>query len=170
MVGVRGQVITPKYAKGHVQVGPPSACRRLRCCGWNIFSKLSRRALSSRRAVDRAKMLANLAGNRAGRPASCAAAPSTPSMLTSPPTRSERYALHSAEKSIAKTLPEHSSPDGSERNPSASSASFVPGEGSEGDDCSSGGAQRMELQRRQRDAASSAMAPLKPPPLEVVVF
>jgi len=134
MVGVRGQVITPKYAKGHVQVGPPSACRRLRCCGWNIFSKLSRRALSSRRAVDRAKLLANLAGDRAGHPASRAAAPSTPSTLTSPPTRSERYALRSAEKSIAKTLAKHSSPDGSECNPSASSASFVPGEVSEGDD------------------------------------
>ncbi|MFN5938911.1 MAG: hypothetical protein ACK44C_00885, partial [Polaromonas sp.] len=36
------------------------------------------------------------------------------------------------------------------------------------DDCSSGGDQRMEFQRRQRDAASSAMAQLKPPPLEVV--
>ena len=42
------------------------------------------------------------------------------------------------------------------------------GEVSEGDDCSSGGDQRMELQRPQRDAALSAMAPLKPPPLEVV--
>ena len=53
-----------------------------------------------RRAVDRAKLLANLAGNRAGRPASLAAAPSMPSTLTSLPTRSERYALRSAEKSI----------------------------------------------------------------------
>ena len=36
------------------------------------------------------------------------------------------------------------------------------------DDCSSGGDQRMEFQCRQQDAASSAMAQLKPPPLEVV--
>jgi len=42
------------------------------------------------------------------------------------------------------------------------------GEVSEGDDCSSGGDQRMELQRRQQDAALSAMAPLKQPPLEVI--
>jgi len=135
--------------------------------GKNI-SKLSRCVLSSRRAVDCAKLLANLAGNRAGCPASCAAAPSTPLTPTLPPTLSERYALRSAEKSIAKTLVEHSSPDGSECDPSASSASFVPGEVSEGDDCSSSGDQRMELQRRQQDAALSAMAPLKPPPLEVV--
>jgi len=73
-----------------------------------------------------------------------------------PPTRSERYALPSAEKSIDKTLAE------------AKSASFVPGDVSEGDDCSSGGDQCMERQRRQRDAALSAMAPLKSPPLEVV--
>ena len=44
----------------------------------------------------------------------------------------------------------------------------MPGEVLEGDDCSSGGDQRMELQHRQRDAALSAMTPLKPPPLEVV--
>ena len=44
--------------------------------------------LSSRRAVDRAKLLANLAGDRAGHPASCAAAPSMPSMPISPSTRS----------------------------------------------------------------------------------
>ena len=111
--------------------------------GKNI-SKLLRRALSSRRAVDHAKFLANLAGDRADRPASRAAAPSTPSTPTSPPTRAERYAMCSAEKSIAKMLAEHSSPDGSERDPSASS-----GEVSEGDDCSSGGDQHMELQRRQ---------------------
>ena len=64
-------------------------------------------------------------------------------------------------------LAEHSSPDGAERDPLAESASFVPGDVLEGDDCSSCGDQRMERQRRQRDAASSAMAPLKPPPLEV---
>ena len=124
--------------------------------------------LSLRRAVDRTKLLANLAGDGAGHPASRAAAPSTPSMPTSPPTRSKRYALRSAEKSIAKTLAEHSSPNGSERDPLASSASFVSGEVLEGDDCSSGGDQRMELQRCQQDAALSDMAPLKPPPLEVV--
>ena len=120
MAGVRGQVITPKNVKGHVQVGSTVAA------GKNI-SKLLRHALSSRRAVDRAKLLANLAGDRAGHPASCAAAPSMPSNPTLPPTPSERYALHSAEKSIAKTLAEHSFPDGSERDPSASSASFVRG-------------------------------------------
>jgi len=144
VAGVRGQVITPKYVKGHVQVRPPSACRRRAAvaAGKNI-SKLSRHALSSRRAVDRAKLLTNFAGNRAGRPTSLVAAPSTPSMPTSPPTRSERYALRSAEKSIDKTLAEHSSPNRAERDPLAESASFVPGDVSEGDDCSSGGDQRM---------------------------
>ena len=146
---------------------PPLAGGSAVAAGKNI-SKLSRHALSSRRAVDRAKLLANLAVNRAGHPTSLAAAPSTPSKLTLPPTQSERYALRSAEKSIDKTLAEHSSPDGAERDPSAESASFVPGDVLEGDDCSSGGDQRMERQRRQRDAALSAMAPLKPPPLEVV--
>jgi hypothetical protein len=133
-----------------------------------IISKLLRHALSSRRAVDRAKLLANLAGDRARHPASLAAAPSTPSTPTLPPTWSERYALRSAEKSIDKMLAEHSSPDGAERDPSAESAYFVPGDVLEGDDCSSGGDQRIEHQRRQRDAALSAMAPLKPPPLEVI--
>ena len=146
---------------------PPLACGSAVAGGRNI-SKLSRRALSSNRAVDRAKLLANLAGDRAGCPASCAAAPSAPLTPTLPPTRSKRYALCSAEKSNAKTLAEHNSPDGSKRDPLVSSASFVPGEVSEGDDCSSGGDQRMELQRRQQDAALSAMTPLKPPPLEVV--
>ncbi len=45
-------------------------------------------------------MLANLAGDRAGRPASLAAAPLTPSTPTSPPTWSKRYALYSAWKSV----------------------------------------------------------------------
>jgi hypothetical protein len=36
------------------------------------------------------------------------------------------------------------------------------------DDCFSGGDQCMEFQRRQQDAASTAMAQLKSPPLEVV--
>ena len=90
---------------------------------------------------------------------------STPTL---PPTWFERYALRSAKKSIDKTLAEHSSHDRTERNLLAESASFVPGDVSEGDDCSSGGDQRMERQRGQRDAALSAMAPLKPPPLEVV--
>ena len=158
----------PKYVKGHVQVGLPSTCWRLHCCGWKNISKLSRHALSSRCAVDHAKLLAYLAGNRAGCPASLAAAPSTTSTPISPLTRSERYALRSAEKFIDKTLAGHSSSDGAECNPSAESASFVPGDVSEGDDCSSGGDQRMERQRRPRDANLSAMAPLKPPPLEVV--
>jgi len=74
----------------------------------------------------------------------------------------------SAAPTIDKMLAEHSSPDGAERNPLAESASFVPGDVSEGDDCFSGGDQCMEHQRRQRDATLSAMAPLKPPPLEVV--
>ena len=43
------------------------------------ISKLLRHYLSSRRAADRAKLLANLASDRAGRPASLAAAPLTPS-------------------------------------------------------------------------------------------
>jgi len=149
--------------------------------GKNI-SKLSRRALALWRAADRAKLLANLAGDRAGCPASRAAgAPSTPSTPTSPQTRSsKRYALRSAEKSIAKMLAELSSPDGSaERAPSATANPLAPAtsvddddddddDDDEVDDCSSGGDQRMEFQRRQRDAASSAMAQLKSPPLEVV--
>jgi len=146
---------------------PPLAGGSAVAAGKHI-SKLSRHALLSRRAVDCAKLLANLAGDRAGHPASLAAAPSTPSMLTSPLTRSERYALCSAEKSIDKMPAEHSSPNGAEQDPSAESASFVPGDVSEGNDCSSGGDQRMERQHRQREAALSAMAPLKPPPLEVV--
>ena len=61
--------------------------------GKNI-SKLSMCALSLRRAADRAKLLANLAGNRAGRPASRAAgAPSTPSTPTLPQTRSDERGL-----------------------------------------------------------------------------
>jgi len=146
---------------------PPLAGGSAVAAGKNI-SKLSRHVLSSRRAVDCAKLLANLAGDRAGRPASLAADPLTPLTPTSLPTRSERYALRSAEKSIDKTLAEHSSPNGAECNPLAESASFVPGDVSEGDDCSSGGDQHMEHQCRQRDTALSAMAPLKPPPLEVV--
>ena len=146
---------------------PPLAGGSTVAAGKNI-SKLSRHALSSRCAVDHAKLLAYLAGNRAGCPASLAAAPSTTSTPISPLTRSERYALRSAEKFIDKTLAGHSSSDGAECNPSAESASFVPGDVSEGDDCSSGGDQRMERQRRPRDANLSAMAPLKPPPLEVV--
>jgi hypothetical protein len=126
------------------RLGRPPLAGGSAVAGGKNISKLSRHVLLLRRAVDRAKLLANLAGDRADRPASRAAAPSTPSTLTLPPTRTERYALHSAEKSIAKTLAEHSSPDGSERNPSASL-----GEVSEGDDCSSGGDQSMELQRRQ---------------------
>ena len=44
------------------------------------YSKLSRRGLAARRAADRAKLLANLAGDRAGGPATrSAGAPSTPS-------------------------------------------------------------------------------------------
>jgi len=146
---------------------PPLAGGSAVAAGKNI-SKLSRHVLSSRRAVDCAKLLANLAGDRAGRPASLAADPLTPLTPTSLPTRSERYALRSAEKSIDKMLAEHSSPNGAECNPLAESASFVPGDVSEGDDCSSGEDQCMERQRRQRDAALSAMAPLKPPPLEVI--
>ena len=85
-------------------------------------------------------MLANSAGDRAGRPTSFAAAPSTPSMPTSPPIQSKRYALRSAEKStIDKMLAERSSPDGAERDPLAESVSFVPEDVLEGDDCSSGG-------------------------------
>ena len=146
------------------------------------YSKLSRRGLAARRAADRAKLLANLAGDRAGGPATrSAGAPSTPSTPTSPQTRSERYALRSAEKSISKTLAESSSPDGSERYPSGAPAKLVDGDDDDDDDdedddddnedvddCSSGGDQRMEFQRRQRDAASSSMAQLKPPPLEIV--
>ena len=146
---------------------PPLAGGSAVAAGKNI-SKLSRHALSSRRAVDRAKLLANSAGNRACRPTSLAAAPSMPSTPALPPTQSKRYALHSTEKSIDKILAEHSSSNGAEHDPSAESASFVPGDVSEGDDCSSGGDQHIERQRRQRDAALSAMAPLKPPPLEVI--
>ena len=55
------------------------------------YSKLSGRGLAARRAADRAKLLANLAGDRAGGPATrSAGAPSTPSTPTSPQTRSER--------------------------------------------------------------------------------
>jgi hypothetical protein len=144
------------------------------------YSKLSRRGLAARRAADRATLLANLAGDRAGGPATrSAGAPATPSTPTSPQTRSERYALRSAEKTISKTLAESSSPDGSERYPSGAPAKLVDGDVDNDDDdedddedvdgCSSGGDQRMEFQRRLRDAASSsAMAQLKPPPLEIV--
>jgi hypothetical protein len=144
------------------------------------YSKLSGRGLAARRAADRAKLLANLAGDRAGGPATrSAGAPSTPSTPTSPQTRSERYALRSAEKSISKTLAESSSPDGSERYPTGAPSKLVDGDVDVDDDdddddgedvdgdCSSGGDQRMEYQRRRRDAASSAMAQLKPPPLEI---
>ena len=145
------------------------------------YSKLPGRGLAARRAADRAKLLANLAGDRAGGPATrSAGAPSTPSTPTSPQTRSERYALRSAEKSISKTLAESSSPDGSERYPTGAPSKLVDGDVDVDDDsddddgedvdgdCSFGGDQRMEYQRRQRDAASSAMAQLKPPPLEIV--
>jgi hypothetical protein len=142
------------------------------------YSKLSRRGLAARRAADRAKLLANLAGDRAGGPATrSAGAPSTPLTPTSPQTRSERYAMRSAEKSISKNLAESSSPDGSERYPSGAPAKLVDGDVDDDDDddddedvddCSSGGDQRMEFQRRQRDAAASAMVQLKPPPLEIV--
>jgi hypothetical protein len=53
---------------------PPLAGGSAVAGGKNI-SLPSRRALSSRRAVDCAKLLANFAGNRAGHPASRAAAP-----------------------------------------------------------------------------------------------
>jgi len=158
---------------------PPLAGGSAIADGKNI-SKLSRCALVSRRAADCAKLLANLAGDRAGCPASRAAgAPSTPSTPTSPQTRSERYALRSMKKSIAKMLAEPSSPNGSERAPSAMANPLAPAtsvvdddddddDDNEVDDCSFGRDQRMEFQRRQRDAVSSAMAQLKPPPLEVV--
>jgi len=132
--------------------------------GGKNISKLSRRALASRRAAYRAKLLANLAGDRAGCPVSCAAgAPSTPSTPTSPQTRSKRYTLRSAEKSIAKTLAEPSSPDGSERAPLATVNPSAPvtlvndddhddDNDDDVDDCSSGGDQRMEFQHRQQDA------------------
>ena len=72
---------------------PPLAGGSAVADGKNI-SKLSRHALATRRAADRAKLLANLAGDRAGGPATrSAGAPSTPSTPTSPQTRSERYAL-----------------------------------------------------------------------------
>ena len=142
---------------------PPLAGGSAVADGKNI-SKLSRRALASRRAADCAKLLANLAGDRAGCPASSAAgAPSTPSTPTLPQTRSKRYALRSAEKSIAKTLAEPSSPNGSERAPSATANPLAPAtsvdddddddDDDEVDDCSSGGDQRMEFQRHQRDTA-----------------
>jgi hypothetical protein len=142
---------------------PPLAGGSAVADGKNI-SKLSRRALVSRRAADRAQLLANLAGDRAGCHASRAAgAPSMPSTPTSPQTRSERYALRSAEKSIAKTLAEPSSPNGSERAPSATANPLAPAtsvdddddddDDDEVDDFSSGGDQRMEFQRRQRDTA-----------------
>ena len=141
---------------------PPLAGGSAVADGKNII-KLSRRALALRRAADRAKLLANLAGNRAGCPASCAAgAPLTPSMPTSLQTCSKRYALRSAGKSIAKMLAKPSSPDGSECAPSAMVNPLAPA-----NDCSSGGDQRIEFQRCQQDATSSAMAQLKPPPLEV---
>jgi hypothetical protein len=99
------------------------------------YSKLSRRGLAARRAADRAKLLANLAGDRAGGPATrSAGAPSTPSTPTSPQTRSERYALRSAEKSISKTLAESSSPDGSARYPSGAPAKLVDGDVDDDDD------------------------------------
>ena len=64
---------------------PPLAGGSAVLDGKNISKKLSMRALASRRAADRAKLLANLAGDRAGCPASRAAgAPSTPSTPTSP--------------------------------------------------------------------------------------
>ena len=155
---------------------PPLAGGSAVADGKNI-SKLSRHALATRRAADRAKLLANLAGDRAGCPASHApGAPSMPSTPTLPQTRSKRYALRSAEKSIAKTLAEPSSPDGSERDPSATANPSAPAmsvddddnDNAEVDDCSSGRDKHMEFQRCQQDAASSAMAQLKPPPLEVV--
>jgi len=142
---------------------PPLAGGSAVADGKNI-SKLLRRALVSRHAADRAQLLANLAGDRAGCPASRATgAPLTPSTPTLPQTRSERYALRSEEKSIAKTLTEPSSPNGSERAPSATANPLAPAtsvddddnddDDDEVDDCSSGGDQRMEFQRRQRDAA-----------------
>ncbi len=42
------------------------------------------------------------------------------------------------------------------------------GEVSEVGECSSGGDRRMEIQRCQRDAALSTVAPVLPPPREVV--
>jgi len=57
------------------RMGRPPLAGSSAVAGGKNISKLSRRALSSRRAIDRAKLLANLAGDRAGRPASCAAAP-----------------------------------------------------------------------------------------------
>jgi hypothetical protein len=78
---------------------PPLAGGSTVAAGKNS-SKLSRHYLSSRRAIDCAKLLANLAGDRAGCPASLAAAPSMPLTPTLPPTWSKRYALRSAERSI----------------------------------------------------------------------
>jgi hypothetical protein len=99
------------------------------------YSKLSRRGLAARRAADCAKLLANLAGDRAGGPATrSAGAPSTPSTPTLPQTRSERYAMRSAEKSISKNLAESSSPDGSERYPSVAPAKLVDGDVEDDDD------------------------------------
>ncbi len=117
---------------------------------------------SSKHAIECAILLANLGGGRATLPASCAAAPLT----TTATTRSERYALRSAEKSIAETPTKHSSPGGSGGDPSELSASIGTGEDSEGGECSSGGDRRMEIQRRQQDAALSTVAPVLPPPRE----
>jgi hypothetical protein len=119
---------------------------------------------SSKRAIERAKLLPDLGSGSATLPASHAAAPSTPTVTT----RSKRYALRSAEKSIAETPTEHSSPGGSGGDPSELSASIGTGEDSEGGECSSSGDQRMEIQRRQQDAALSTVAPVLPPPREVV--
>ncbi len=63
---------------------------------------------------------------------------------------------------------EHSSPGGSGGDPLESSASIGTGEDSEGSEYSSGGDRRMEIQRRQQDAALSTVAPVLPPPREVV--
>ena len=131
------------------RLGRPSLAGGSAAAAGKNISKLSRHYMSSRRAADCAKLLANLAGNRAGHPASLATAPSTPSTPTLQPTWSKRYALCSAEKSIDKTLAENSFHDGAEHNLSAESASFVPGNDSECDDCSSGGDQRMEHQRKE---------------------
>jgi hypothetical protein len=158
---------------------PPLAGGSAVVDGKNI-SKLSRRALASRRAADRAKLLANLAGDRAGCPASRAAgAPLTPSMPTSPQTRSERYALCSVEKSIAKTLAEPSSPDGSERAPSTMVNPLAPVTlvDNNDDDATTMtrlmtappvGTNAWSFSATREMPLSSAMAQLKPPPLEVV--
>ena len=132
------------------------------------YSKLSRRGLAARRAADRAKLLANLAGDRAGGPATRSAdAPLTPLTPTSPQTCSERYAMRSAKKSISKTLAESSSPDGSERYPSGAPAKLVDGDVGDDndddddddedvDDCSSGGDQPWSF-------SAASETPLHPP-------